>query len=157
MDHCCAWICIIFVLWMLWKTFCSFSTNIIICSWRMLYFVWYLIPMVIILILYFNCFFGGHMSFLWGHRYTCFGLLVMFDLGFKVRMDLFACLLDSKLFLRLTSGVTLADLLKAGMAAYRVPYMWSRGRMPRRATQSATTTGLMLVILTSLFWIHYHR
>ena len=31
--------------------------------------------------------FGGHMSFLWGHWYPCFGLLVMPALGFKARVD----------------------------------------------------------------------
>ena len=29
--------------------------------------------------------FGGHKSFLWGHWYPCFGLLVMCSLGFKAR------------------------------------------------------------------------
>ena len=31
--------------------------------------------------------FGGHMSFLWGHWYPCFGLLVMSALGFKARVE----------------------------------------------------------------------
>ena len=26
---------------------------------------------------------GGHKSFLWGHYYPCFGLLVTFPVGFK--------------------------------------------------------------------------
>ena len=30
--------------------------------------------------------FGGHESFLWGHWYPCFGLLVMSPLGFKARV-----------------------------------------------------------------------
>ena len=31
--------------------------------------------------------FGGHKSFLWGHWYPYFGLLVMSVLGFKARVD----------------------------------------------------------------------
>ena len=31
-------------------------------------------------------FFGGHESFLWGHWYPYFGLLVTFSLGFKARV-----------------------------------------------------------------------
>ena len=31
--------------------------------------------------------FGGHNSFLWGHWYPCYGLLVMSALGFKARVD----------------------------------------------------------------------
>ena len=32
--------------------------------------------------------FGVHMSFLWGHWYPCFGLLVMSALGFKNRVHI---------------------------------------------------------------------
>ena len=31
--------------------------------------------------------FGGHKSFLWGHWYPCFGLLMTSSLGFKARVD----------------------------------------------------------------------
>ena len=61
--------------------------------------------------------FGGHMSFLWGHWYPCFGLLVTSALGFKARVDSLACFLACMLFLRFTSGATPADLLTASMAA----------------------------------------
>ena len=38
--------------------------------------------------------FGVHESFLWGHWYPCFGLLVTSPLGFKARVDpLLACFL----------------------------------------------------------------
>ena len=37
--------------------------------------------------------FVGHKSFLWGHWYPCFGLLVTAALGFKARMDSLACVL----------------------------------------------------------------
>ena len=40
-----------------------------------------------------------------------------------------ACFLACTLFFRFTCAATPADLLKAGMAARRVPYMFSRGRM----------------------------
>ena len=65
------------------------------------------------------------MSFLWGHRYPCFGLLVTSALGFKARVDSLACFLACTLFLRFTSGATPADLLTASMVARRVPYMLS--------------------------------
>ena len=35
---------------------------------------------------FFKKFFGGHESFLWGHWYPYFGLLVMSPLGFKARV-----------------------------------------------------------------------
>ena len=35
--------------------------------------------------------FGGHESFLWGHWYPCFGLLVTSPLGFKVRVSSLIC------------------------------------------------------------------
>ena len=37
--------------------------------------------------------FVGHKSFLWGHWYPCFGLLVTSALGFKVRVDSLTCML----------------------------------------------------------------
>ena len=37
--------------------------------------------------------FGGHQSFLWGHWYPCFGLLVTSWLGFKARVGPLACML----------------------------------------------------------------
>ena len=67
--------------------------------------------------LFFLKIFGGHMSFLWGHWYPCFGLLVMSALGFKARVDSLACFLACVLFLGFTSGATPADLLMASMAA----------------------------------------
>ena len=57
------------------------------------------------------------MSFLWGHWYPCFGLLVTSALGFKARVDSLACFLACVLFLRFTSGATPANLLTASMAA----------------------------------------
>ena len=69
--------------------------------------------------------FGGHKSFLCDHCYPCFGLLVMSALGFTARADLLLAF-SSPLcngFLRLTSGVTHADLLMAMMAAGHIPYM----------------------------------
>ena len=36
---------------------------------------------------------GGHKSFMWGHWYPCFVLLVTSALGFKTRVDSFACML----------------------------------------------------------------
>ena len=57
------------------------------------------------------------MSFLWGHWYPCFGLLVTSALGFKARVDSLACFLACMLFLRFTSGAIPADLLTASMAA----------------------------------------
>ena len=35
--------------------------------------------------------FGGHKSFLWGHSYSSFGLLVTSPLGFKVRVGSLIC------------------------------------------------------------------
>ena len=35
---------------------------------------------------YFSKIFGGHESFLWGHWYLCFELLVTYPLGFKARV-----------------------------------------------------------------------
>ena len=34
-----------------------------------------------------NNFFGGISPFLWGHRYPCFGFLVISAIGFKTRVD----------------------------------------------------------------------
>ena len=66
--------------------------------------------------------FGGHMSFLGGHWYPCFGFLVMSSLGFKARVGsaLFAfcggeCNVHSS---RSTSGATCANLLTAGTASH---------------------------------------
>ena len=36
---------------------------------------------------FFFFFFEGHESFLWGHSYPCFGLLVTSSLGYKARVD----------------------------------------------------------------------
>ena len=36
-----------------------------------------------VLLLFFKKYFGEHKSFLWGHRYPCFGLLVTSPQGFK--------------------------------------------------------------------------
>ena len=38
-------------------------------------------------------FFVGHESFLWGHWYPCFGLLLTSALGFKAMVDSLACTL----------------------------------------------------------------
>ena len=43
--------------------------------------------------LFFFQIFVGHMSFLWGYWYPCFGLLVTSALGFKTRVDSLACVL----------------------------------------------------------------
>ena len=53
--------------------------------------------------------FGGHKSFLWGHRYPCFGLLMVCTLGFKARVDpMLACFLAC-VTLRFPSDMTPAD------------------------------------------------
>ena len=65
-------------------------------------------------------FFGGVQSFLWGHWYLCFGLLVTSALGFKAKGGsrcLCALSLEHNEILRFTSGATPADLLVASMAA----------------------------------------
>ena len=56
---------------------------------------------------------GGHESFLWGHWYPCFGLLVTSPLGFKRQRH--RCYITHSL--RFTSGATPANLLAASMAA----------------------------------------
>ena len=38
--------------------------------------------------------FGGHKSFLWGHCYPCFGLLVTSPLGLKARVGSLICLIN---------------------------------------------------------------
>ena len=73
-----------------------------------------------------RCFFlknGGHRFFFWGHWYPCSGLLVMFALGFKARVDLWFTW-----FLRLTFC---ADFLMASIVAGRVRCLlfFSGGRM----------------------------
>ena len=65
----------------------------------------------------------GHESFLWGHWYPYFGLLVTSPLGFKARVGSTLFELSGGIHvtltcsLRFTSGVTPADLLAASMAA----------------------------------------
>ena len=66
---------------------------------------------------------GGHMSFLWGHWYPCFRLLVTSALGYKARVDSLVHFLACMLFLRFTSHATPANLLTANMVACRIPYM----------------------------------
>ena len=56
------------------------------------------------------------MSFLWGHWYPYFGLLVISALGFKAMVGSLACFLTCGI-LRFTSGVTPADCIEASMAA----------------------------------------
>ena len=62
---------------------------------------------------------GGHESFLWGHWYPCFGLLVTSPLGSKARVALFT--LGRGVYvthsLRFSSGAAPADFLDASMAA----------------------------------------
>ena len=70
---------------------------------------------------------GGHKSFLWGHWYPCYRLLMMSVLGFKVRVNpLLACFLTC-VILRFTSGVTPADCIsiEVSMAAqpFQSPYL----------------------------------
>ena len=65
-------------------------------------------------------------SFLWGHWYPCFGLLVTSPLGFKARVgSLFRTSLGRGICvtgsLRYTPGVTPADLLVATMAHPSLP------------------------------------
>ena len=73
---------------------------------------------------------------MWSHSYPCFGLLVMYALGFKARVDFsLACFLAYVLVLRFTSGVTPADV---SMVSSHIPYLHvaevkiacSRGKMP---------------------------
>ena len=74
--------------------------------------------------LFFFKIFIGHESFLWGHCYPGFGLLVTSALGFKARVDFsLACFLAYVLVLRFTSGVTPADCIEVSMAAGHIPYM----------------------------------
>ena len=44
------------------------------------------LPKVYLFFPFFLKIFGGHESFLWGHWYPCFGLLVTSPLGFKARV-----------------------------------------------------------------------
>ena len=46
----------------------------------------------------FKKYMGGHKSFLWGHWYPCFGLLVMSPLGFKARVDSLICTWQRHIF-----------------------------------------------------------
>ena len=64
----------------------------------------------------YDFFFGGHKSFLWGHWYPCFGLLVISALGFKARVDPLACFVAC-VILRFTSGSTPADCIEVSMTA----------------------------------------
>ena len=71
-------------------------------------------------------FFGGHISFLWDHWYPCFGLLVMFPLGFKARVGALFSLgkgMHDVHSLRFTCGVTPANLLVVSMAASHFLHM----------------------------------
>ena len=77
------------------------------------------------------------MSFLWGHWYHCFGLLVTSALSFKARIDLLlVCFLTCALF-RFTSGATATYLLMASMAAelFWPTYLW-----PSDVSQSISGT-----------------
>ena len=65
--------------------------------------------------MYFFNIFGGHKSFLWGHSYSCFGLLVTSALGFSQGGSL--AWFNASVILRFTSGVTLADCIEVSMAA----------------------------------------
>ena len=68
--------------------------------------------------------FGGHESFLCGHRYPCFVFLVMSVLGFKARVDFsFTCFLACVLVFRFISGATPADCIEVSIAAGHVPSM----------------------------------
>ena len=66
----------------------------------------------------FNSIFGGHKSFLWGHWYACFGLLVTSPLGFKPRVGSLIRTWWGRMCstsLRFISGATPAGLLAASM------------------------------------------
>ena len=71
---------------------------------------------------------GGHKSFLLGHWYTCFELLVMSPLGFKARVDSLICAwlrcVCATCSLRFIFGVTPADLLVDSMAAEPISSMY---------------------------------
>ena len=74
--------------------------------------------------------FGRHKSFLWGNWYPCFGLLVMFPLGFKARVGscIHACRgIYVTCSLRFTSTATAANLLVASMAVkqFSSTYLWA--------------------------------
>ena len=70
------------------------------------------------------------MSFLWGHRNPCFGLLVTSPLGFKAKFPLGGGVHDV-CSLRFTYGATPANLLMASVVASRcfLHACFSRGRM----------------------------
>ena len=66
--------------------------------------------------------FGGHKSFLWGHWYPYFGLLVMSPLDLKSEWAALFTLhrgIHVTWFLRFSSGVTPADLLVASLTCVR--------------------------------------
>ena len=63
-----------------WITYSGFS------SWTLLSDLGILCRLVLQQNFFFKIFFGGHESFLWGHWYPCFGLLVTSPLGFKAKV-----------------------------------------------------------------------
>ena len=72
---------------------------------------------------------GGHKSFLWGHWYSCFGLLVTSHLAFKARVGSLIPTWQRhtcNTFLKFTSGAIPANLLEASMAVKLISstYLW---------------------------------
>ena len=95
-------------------------------------------------IIVFLSFYGGYKSFLWAHRYTCFGHLVTSLLSFKTRMDSFTCVHNR--FLRFIPGVTPSGVLAVSMAAK--PYhphaciqtlVWLESRIKRTVASQHVT------------------
>ena len=62
-------------------------------------------------------FFGGHKSFLWDHRYPCFGLLMTSSLDFKAKVDAVVCVLHHLRCLKL--------ILQEGLGPWLIALSWS--------------------------------
>ena len=69
--------------------------------------------------LFFLIIFRGHQSFLWGHRYPCFRLLVISALSFKVRLDCLACTLRHLCAMESSDSPLVQHLLISGWPAWR--------------------------------------
>ena len=93
-------------------------------------------------------------SFLWGHWYPCFGLLVMSTLGFKARVSgLHALSPVHNRFLRFTSVATPADLLVASMAVEPFyPFTCIQAWSGVCCCFTALTRQTLLTELHRLFW-----
>ena len=109
---------------------------------------------------FFNKFFGGHKSFLWGHWYPCFGLLVTSALGFKAGVVPHLCTMDSPdspLVRQLPTSWWPARQLVVYMHVPEVGCKSSIGTsrtVTRRAIHSFTAAGLLWAFLIFVFTIY---